>query len=185
MRTGIGVALTVASILVASCASGSGPHNNAGATASPSPSTTLECPLFQTCKGGPTDAGNTSQLAFHSEVSANAPIGSQTVALIGLQFQPATITVSGKKAVFYLTNQETTPHPGYTNCNYPSFDTCYSHAMAILSADGRKVIASSATVHPGYSEVFVVENLPAGTYRFFCPLNEHPSQGMTGALSVP
>jgi plastocyanin len=41
---------------------------------------------------------------------------------------------------------------------------------------------SSDPVEPNHSEVFTVQNLPAGRYAFWCTVDGHAAQGMVGTL---
>lgn len=81
-------------------------------------------------------------------------------------FEPADLTVSSGKVVFYLVN-----------------DGSSTHDMAILRPDGSR-LAKSEQVGAGSATVFTVSNLPAGQYTIVCTLPGHEDAGMKGTLKA-
>jgi plastocyanin len=98
--------------------------------------------------------------------SAAQPAGSTKVTMTEFKFDPATISMSAGKAVFYLVNAGTT-----------------SHDMSIRDSTGA-TIAHSDLVSAGDSFVFTVDNISAGTYAYFCSQPGHEAAGMKGTLTV-
>lgn len=45
-------------------------------------------------------------------------------------------------------------------------------------------IARSRTIKGGESVLFTIADLPAGTYAFWCEVDQHGSLGMVGALTA-
>ena len=98
--------------------------------------------------------------------SSGAPAGSTTVTTVDFQFKPKTMTVSSGKVVFFLVN------------NGPS-----AHDMVIADSTGKSV-ARSSLVQSGDTFTFTIDNLPAGSYVFYCDVPGHRASGMEGTLTV-
>lgn len=47
-----------------------------------------------------------------------------------------------------------------------------------------QVLARSSAIDRGDSAIFTVEDLPPGTYTFWCEVGRHVSLGMVGTLTV-
>jgi plastocyanin len=88
------------------------------------------------------------------------------VTLTEFKFDPSTIPVAHGKVVFYLVNGGTV-----------------SHDMIIHDTTNHRV-AGSGLISPGDTFVFTVDNLPAGTYTFFCDQPGHEASGMKGTLTA-
>jgi len=98
--------------------------------------------------------------------SSGAPAGSTSVTVMDFQFKPKTMSVPAGKVVFFLVN------------NGPS-----AHDMVIADSTGKSV-ARSSLVQSGDTFTFTVENLPAGSYVFYCDVPGHRAAGMEGTLTV-
>ena len=98
--------------------------------------------------------------------AGGAPAGSTTVHQVDFQFKPKTMTVSHGKVVFFLVN-----------------DGPSAHDMVIADSGGTSV-ARSSLVQPGDTFTFTIDNLPAGTYTYFCDVPGHRQAGMEGTLTV-
>ncbi len=98
--------------------------------------------------------------------SSGQPAGSIKVTLTEFKFDPSTISTAHGKVVFYLVNAGTT-----------------SHDMIIRNGGGDRV-AGSELISAGDQFVFTVDNLPAGTYTYFCDQTGHEAAGMHGTLTV-
>jgi uncharacterized cupredoxin-like copper-binding protein len=109
------------------------------------------------CGGGGSGSGSGS---------ASAPAGSTSVNVMDFSFKPKDMTVSAGKVVFFLVNSG------------PS-----AHDMLIADSGG-KTIARSSLVQSGDTSTFTVDNLPAGSYVFYCDVPGHRAQGMEGTLTV-
>jgi uncharacterized cupredoxin-like copper-binding protein len=101
-----------------------------------------------------------------STSSSGAPSGSTTVTVMDFSFKPKTITVPAGKVVFFLTNSG------------PS-----AHDMVIADSTGKSV-ARSSLVQSGDTFTFAIDNLPAGSYVFYCDVPGHRAAGMEGTLTV-
>jgi uncharacterized cupredoxin-like copper-binding protein len=55
--------------------------------------------------------------------------------------------------------------------------------MIVGDALGHR-FASSDTLEPGHDLVFTIDNLPPGTYRFYCSFPGHSEAGMKGTITV-
>jgi plastocyanin len=117
--------------------------------------------------------------AFSSstEAATTAPDGAVVIEIAGPpgHFDPKTVTATAGDVVFYLDNTS----PGV-------------HDMAIdrvaLTFEGDEVtnvpLAMSNFVRHETSAIFTVDGLPAGTYVFWCTIDNHAAEGMTGSLIV-
>jgi plastocyanin len=97
---------------------------------------------------------------------ASQPAGSIKVTLTEYTFDPSTISVPAGKVVFFLVNAG-----------------AVSHDIIIRDNSGTR-IAGSELVSAGDTLVFTVDDLPAGTYTFFCDQPGHEASGMKGMLKV-
>ena len=98
--------------------------------------------------------------------SAGQPAGSTKVTLTEFKFDPSTISVAHGKVVFFLVNGGT-----------------ISHDLVVTDSSGNRMGASEL-ISAGDSAVLTIDNLPAGTYTFFCDQPGHEQQGMKGTLTV-
>ncbi|HVC08007.1 MAG TPA: plastocyanin/azurin family copper-binding protein [Solirubrobacterales bacterium] len=98
--------------------------------------------------------------------SPGAPAGSTTVTAVDFQFRPRAISVTSGKVVFFLVN------------NGPS-----AHDMVVADSTG-KAVARSSLVQSGDTFTFTIDNLPPGTYIFYCDVPGHREAGMQGTLTV-
>jgi nitrite reductase (NO-forming) len=97
---------------------------------------------------------------------SSQPAGSTQVTMTEFKFDPSSITVTHGKVTFWLVNSGST-----------------SHDMVIRDDKGNR-LASSELISAGDSRAFTVDNLPAGSYTFFCSQPGHEASGMKGTLSV-
>jgi len=98
--------------------------------------------------------------------SGGQPAGSTKVTLTEFKFDPSTISVAHGKVVFFLVNGGT-----------------ISHDLVVTDSSGNRMGASEL-ISAGDSAVLTIDNLPAGTYTFFCDQPGHEQQGMKGTLTV-
>ena len=94
------------------------------------------------------------------------PAGSIKVTLTEFKFDPSTVSAPSGKVVFYLVNGGTT-----------------SHDMVIRDSSNNR-IDGSELISAGDTFVFTVNNIPAGTYTYFCDQAGHEASGMKGTLTV-
>jgi plastocyanin len=94
------------------------------------------------------------------------PAGSIKVSLTEFKFDPATISASSGKVVFFLINGGTT-----------------SHDMVIRDSSNNR-IDGSELISAGDTFVFTVNNIKAGTYTYFCDQAGHEASGMRGTLTI-
>jgi plastocyanin len=97
---------------------------------------------------------------------AAQPSGSIKVSMTEFKFDPSTLTQPAGKMVFFLVNAGSV-----------------SHDLVIRDSGGKR-IAGSELVSAGDSVVFTADNVPAGTYTFFCDQPGHESSGMKGTLTA-
>jgi uncharacterized cupredoxin-like copper-binding protein len=101
-----------------------------------------------------------------SSTGSGAPAGSTQMMVMDFSFKPKDVTVSSGKVVFFLVNSG------------PS-----AHDMLIADSTG-KTIARSSLVQSGDTFTFMVANIAAGKYVFYCDVPGHRAQGMEGTLTV-
>ncbi len=58
------------------------------------------------------------------------------------------------------------------------------HNMIIGTEIGGDALATSAAVQPNQTSLFAVDGLSAGTYQFWCTIDDHWELGMTGTLTI-
>ena len=133
--------------------------------------------------GGPEPAGlnhpstspsSTQKISFHTDPGP-APAGAVRETLVNLRFSAPTVSVEAGRFVVHLVNAE---HP--TAADHKG-GFRLDHDMTVTDSFGN-VLAHSPLVRPGHDAVFVIENLPAGTYPFYCSIHVHV--GMKGTLTV-
>lgn len=98
--------------------------------------------------------------------STGQPAGSIKVTLTEFKFDPSTVSAPSGKVVFYLVNGGTT-----------------SHDMVIRDSSNNR-IDGSELISAGDTFVFTVNNIPAGTYTYFCDQAGHEASGMRGTLTI-
>lgn len=98
---------------------------------------------------------------------AAQPAGSIKVTMTEFKFDPATITTSSGKVVFWLVNA----------------GNGTSHDLIIRDSSNNRV-AGSELISAGDTIAFTVPNITAGTYTFFCDQPGHEASGMHGVLTV-
>ena len=94
------------------------------------------------------------------------PAGSTMVTMTEYKFDPSQINAKAGKVDFYLVNAGTV-----------------AHDMVITDSTGKSV-AKSELVSAGDSFNFSIDNLPAGSYQFYCDVPGHKESGMVGTLTV-
>jgi uncharacterized cupredoxin-like copper-binding protein len=109
-----------------------------------------------------------------------APPGALEEVMSHIKYQTPAITAPHGQIVVHLVNMETPP----TDCNVagPGL-TCLDHDMVITDSTGH-ILAHSARVEPGHDSVFILEDVPAGSYGFYCSNGGHATNGMKGTLTV-
>ena len=55
--------------------------------------------------------------------------------------------------------------------------------MVITGPTGN-ILAHSVRVKPGHDSVFILVEVPAGSYRFYCSNGGHANSGMKGTLTL-
>jgi uncharacterized cupredoxin-like copper-binding protein len=108
-------------------------------------------------------------LAATTEPADAPPAGSTRVSLTSFKFDPNSPTVKTGTVAFFLENMD--PNTGF------------KHNLNIGSQLGVP-LARSAILSPGEAAVFTVEQLPPGTYVFWCSVHDHADNGMVGSLTV-
>jgi len=98
--------------------------------------------------------------------SGGQPSGSIKVTLTEYKFDPSTISVTHGKVVLFVVNGGT-----------------ISHDLIVRDGSGNR-IAGSELLSAGDSAVLTIDNLPAGTYSFFCDQPGHEQAGMKGTLTA-
>jgi uncharacterized cupredoxin-like copper-binding protein len=98
--------------------------------------------------------------------SGGQPAGSTKVTLTEYRFDPSTISVAHGKVVLFVVNGGT-----------------ISHDLIVRDGSGNRV-AGSELLSAGDSAVLTIDNLPAGTYTFFCDQPGHEQAGMKGTLTA-
>ena len=149
--------VVVATTVLASCGEKSEP------SAAPRRSTTT------------TVAVTTTTLAYRTEKGAATPPDAVAVSMRDYKFDPSTVRSGSTTLRLALTNDE-------TPCAESSCDADLVHDFVILNSATGLPLARSDKLSPGESGVFVVEGIPAGTYRFFCSI--HVMASMEGTLEV-
>jgi plastocyanin len=96
--------------------------------------------------------------------SSGQPAGSTKVTLTEYKFGPSTISVNHGNVVLYLVNGGT-----------------ISNDLIITDTSGHRM-AGSELISAGDTFVLTIDNLPAGTYTFFCDQPGHEQAGMKGTL---
>jgi uncharacterized cupredoxin-like copper-binding protein len=94
------------------------------------------------------------------------PPGSIKVTMNEFAFNPNTIEHKAGTVTFFLVNSGS-----------------LEHDMIVTDSTGKE-IAKSSTVKAGQSAVLDVPNLSKGTYQFYCGIDAHKDNGMTGTLNV-
>lgn len=105
-------------------------------------------------------------LAACGSSGGGQPAGSTKVTLTEYKFDPSTISVAHGKVVFFLVNGGT-----------------ISHDLVVTDSSGNR-IGASELISAGDSAVLTIDNLPAGTYTFFCDQPGHEQAGMKGTLTA-
>ena len=98
--------------------------------------------------------------------SGGQPAGSTKVTLTEYKFDPSTISVTHGKVVLFLVNGGT-----------------ISHDLIVRDSSGNRM-AGSELISAGDSAVLTIDDLPAGTYTFFCDQPGHEQAGMKGTITA-
>jgi plastocyanin len=125
----------------------------------------------------PATAAPAPEFSSSTERATAAPEGAVIVELAGPpgHFEPRMLTAKAGDVVFYLANTS----PG-------------AHSMAIdrvaITFNGDRVanvpLVVSNVVQRQTSAIFAVDGLSAGTYFFWCTVDNHAAEGMTGSMIV-
>jgi plastocyanin len=148
--------------------------------------------VVSACAGGSSTPGATQSVASSSPTSPTltglvqhdepgpAPPGAIEEVMNHIAYEMPAITAPHGQVVIHLVNEEVPP----TDCNVagPGL-TCLDHDIVITDSTGN-ILAHSARVKPGHDSVFVLDDVPAGSYRFYCSNGGHASNGMKGTLTV-
>jgi plastocyanin len=119
-------------------------------------------------------------LSYHDE-SGPGPSDATQERMENIKYLTPAISVKAGKLTVHLVNAEVPPKGAA--CLGTAVEVCYSHEMKITDQSD-KTLAVSATIAPGKDDVFVIDNLPAGTYPFYCSLKDHLARGMKGTITV-
>ena len=98
--------------------------------------------------------------------SGAAPAGATKVTMTEFKYEPSSLDVKAGKVTFLLADSGS-----------------QGHDMVISDSSG-KVVGKSDLVQGGNSTEFTVDNLPAGTYTFYCDVPGHRAAGMEGKLTA-
>lgn len=164
--------------LVGSACSAQAPAKTpAGAPAGPSPSAKAVQTARPTARtvASPTvpAASPMASLASTFEPAASGPPEAVEVELgtcCALTFVPYSLTAKAGTLDLFLINPVNEEHP-------------FSHDLQIGTVLGQP-LASSPVLKNGETGLFTIDALPAGDYVFWCAVNRHYQQGMTGTLTV-
>jgi plastocyanin len=115
------------------------------------------------------------------EAATSAPAGATTIEMKGEAeiptYAPPTVTVPSGTVVLFLVNIPISP---------PNFGP--AHNVVIGPVVGGEALATSGPVQAGKSAVFTIENVPPGTYAFWCTVSAghgpHYKLGQVGTLTV-
>jgi plastocyanin len=103
--------------------------------------------------------------------------GTATGTGVQLFFNPAAITVAAGDVTFVLNNTTAASHNMIIG---PEAPTCTATACTF-----GPVTAAGPSVPTGSSPTpFTVEGLAAGTYSYWCSIQDHAALGMIGTLTV-
>jgi plastocyanin len=127
--------------------------------------------------GTPATSAPAPEFSSSTESATAPPDGAVIIELAGPpgHFDPRMVTAKAGDVAFYLANTS----PG-------------DHSMAIdrvaITFNGDRVanvpLVVSNVVQRQTSAIFAVDGLPAGTYFFWCTVDSHAAEGMTGSLIV-
>lgn len=111
-------------------------------------------------------------LASTSEEASEAPPDAISIDM-GVfgppRFGPDQVTARAGEVVFFLENVG---------------DQCEGYHDFVVGPALYQGLARSSTIKGGESVIFTIEDLPAGTYAFWCEVEQHASLGMVGTLTV-
>jgi plastocyanin len=168
----------LAMMILAAC-SAAAPTATSSPTQSPTPTTaptptataaTTPSPSPQPTEAAPTPSPTSAGIAvyFGGIGAANG---------IQLFFNPTAITVPAGDITFVLNNTTAAAHNMIIG---PDSPTCTATACTFgpVTAAGPSVPAGSAP------KSFTVEGLAAGTYSYWCSIEDHAALGMVGTLTV-
>lgn len=128
----------------------------------------------------PTSSPTPAKLIHHDEPGP-APAGAIEEVMKDIKYQMPAITAPPGRIVIHLVNKEVPPPPGLC---INGGNLCKDHTMTITDSAGH-ILAASAIVKPGHDSVFVLDDVPAGSYLFHCSILAHASAfGMKGTLTV-
>jgi uncharacterized cupredoxin-like copper-binding protein len=116
-------------------------------------------------------------LASVTTFLASAPKGAIAVSMAGPppHYVPATFTARSGDVTLFVTNGSHAAH-----------DIAIDREPLQYSADRvtNLPLAVSSLIDVGTSAAFVVKRVPAGTYYFWCTIDGHATEGMTGTFTV-
>lgn len=107
------------------------------------------------------------------EPTASAPPGALEVRLgtcCRLAFVPTSLTLPAGRATLFLINPVNPDHP-------------FDHDIRVGPEIGR-ALASSPVLKNGETGIWTIDDLPPGSYAYWCSVNQHYQQGMFGTLTV-
>jgi len=119
-------------------------------------------------------------LTAHDEPGPGSASAIQQV-MKNVKYGVTDIKVKAGRFEVHLVNQENPPPTAF--CAGAPAEFCYSHDMYVTDTGG-KLLVASATVKPGKDGVFVIDDLPAGSYVFYCNIRMHVSDGMKGTITA-
>lgn len=117
----------------------------------------------------PTVAPTPPAVTSTTVAASSAPKGAISVAFLGPppHYGPATITANAGDLVFSLSNS-----------------SLAGHTIAIGPKVSGSILTVSNLVEVGHTAVFTVHGLTPGTYAYWCTIDGHAAEGMTGTLTV-
>jgi uncharacterized cupredoxin-like copper-binding protein len=129
-------------------------------------------------------SSSSSSSASTSSTPAAAPSSSTTTSSTAAA--PATSGGGSSSVKLSETEFKITPKtPAVAKVGPVTFDVTnngsVTHALAVESPAGLK---STASIAPGKSATLTVDFTKAGTYTFYCPVDNHKMLGMIGTITV-
>jgi plastocyanin len=174
----VAAVLIIGGLGVLSALGACGSSSNARSSASPvvastaaattattlAPTTTIAAP---TTVGAPTTTVAPPTTLAHSSQAGPSPAGAAEQVMEQSKYSAIAIEAKAGRFVVHLVNR----------------DDSVRHDMIVGDALGHR-FASSDRVEPGHDLVFTIDDLPPGTYKFWCSVGVHAASGMKGILTV-
>ena len=166
------LALTLVVSAVASTLNACGASSDAsGSNAAPAPtsaSTVTPTTTTTTTVAAPAATVAEPTTLAHRSHTGPPPAGAIEQVMNTNSYSVTAIKAKAGQLVVHLVNQE---------------DLSVRHDMVVGDALGHR-FASSDRVSPGEDLVFTIDDLPPGTYEFWCSIDKHAALGMKGIITV-